>query len=63
MTGTIPTTLLNPTNQVLGIGVSGTTFLGNSNIKFVELYNRPLTPTEVKNIYVEEYNKIKQSGQ
>lgn len=62
MTGTIPTTLLNPTNQVLGIGVSGTTFLGNSNIKFVELYNRPLTPTEIKNIYVEEYNKIQQSA-
>jgi len=62
MTGTIPTTLLNPTNQVLGIGVSGTTFLGNSYIKFVELYNRPLTPTEVKNIYVEEYNKIQQSA-
>jgi hypothetical protein len=63
MTGTIPTTLLNPTNSTFAIGRGPLTFAGNSHIKFVELYNRPLTPTEVKNIYVEEYNKIQQSGQ
>jgi hypothetical protein len=63
MTGTIPTTLLNPTNSTFAIGRGALTFAGNSHIKFVELYNRPLTPTEVKNIYVEEYNKIQQSGQ
>ena len=63
MGGTIPTTLLNPANSTFAIGRGNAAFLGNSYTKFVEIYNRALTPTEVKNIYVEEYNKIQQSGQ
>jgi hypothetical protein len=63
ITGTIPSSLQNPQNSTFAVGRGTASFLGNSYIKFVELYNRPLTPTEVKNIYVEEYNKIQQSGQ
>ena len=63
MTGTIPSSLQNPQNSTFAVGRGVASFLGNSYMKFVELYNRPLTPTEVKNIYVEEYNKIQQSGQ
>ena len=63
MTGTIPSSLQNPANSTFRIGRGIGTVANDSYIKFVELYNRPLTPTEVKNIYVEEYNKIQQSGQ
>lgn len=63
MSGTIPSTLYNPLNTTLRIGRSVATYLGNSYIKFVELYDRPLTATEIKNIYVREYNKINQSSQ
>jgi hypothetical protein len=63
ITGTIPSSLQNPQNSTFAVGRGAASFAGNSYIKFVELYNRPLTPTEVKNIYVEEYNKIQQSGQ
>lgn len=63
MTGTIPTSLQNPANSTFAIGRGVASFAGDSYIKFVEIYNRPLTPTEVNNIYVEEYNKIQQSGQ
>ncbi len=63
MGGTIPTALYNPLNTTLRIGRSVATYVGNSFIKFVELYDRPLTATEVKDIYVSEYNKINQSPQ
>ena len=63
MSGTIPTTLQNPANTTVRIGKGIGTVTNDSYMKFIELYNRPLTPTEVKNIYVEEYNKIQQSRQ
>ena len=62
MTGTIPSLLQNPSNTTLRIGKGISTVSNDSYMKFVELYNRPLTPTEIKNIYVEEYNKIQQSA-
>lgn len=62
-TGTIPTALQNPANTTFRIGKGTGAALGDSYIKFLEIYNRPLTPTEVKNIYVEKYNKVNQSQQ
>ena len=60
MTGTIPATLHNPSNSTLRIG-RGIGYAGNSFIKFVALYDRPLTANEVANIYKMEYNQINKS--
>lgn len=64
MTGTIPTSLQNPQNTTvrLGGGLAGT-YVSNSYMQLVELYNRPLTATEVRNLYTEEYNIVNKTGQ
>lgn len=62
MTDTIPSSLQNPQNTVLkfGGGLTGT-YVANSYMKFVKLYNRPLTATEIRKLYIDEYNLINQS--
>lgn len=61
-TGTVPTALYNPANTTLRVGRSVATYVGDSYIKFLKLYNRPITSTEVMQIYVDEFNKIPQSN-
>lgn len=60
MTSTIPTSLNNPQNSTLRFG-RGIGYAGGSFMKFARVYDRPLTPVEVKEIYVSEYNKINQT--
>jgi hypothetical protein len=60
MTSTIPTSLNNPQNSTLRYG-RGIAYLGTAYMKFARVYDRPLTPVEVKEIYVSEYNKINQT--
>jgi hypothetical protein len=61
MTGTIPTTLLNPTNSTFRVGRGLGGYIGDSYLKFIEVYNRSLTPTEIMQIYSNEINKLNQT--
>lgn len=61
MAGTIPASLNNPANSTYRVGKGTASCFGNSYIKFTRIYNRPLTPTEVKEIYVSEFNKVNQT--
>lgn len=60
MTSTIPTSLNNPQNSTLRYG-RGVGYAGTAYMKFARIYDRPLTASEVREIYVSEYNKVNQT--